>query len=86
MGPDTTPPTITARSPVDGATNVSTGANVTATFSEPMDPTTINGTNVELRDPSNALVPATVTYNAAQRRAILDPNAPCRARPPTRRP
>ena len=74
VGPDTTPPTITARSPVDGTTNVSTGANVTATFSEPMDPTTINGTNVELRDPSNALVPATVTYNAAQRRAILDPN------------
>ncbi len=40
-----------------------------------MDPTTINGTNVELRDPSNALVPATVTYNAAQRRAILDPSS-----------
>ena len=74
VGPDTTPPTITARSPVDGSTAVSTGANVTATFSEPMDPTTINGTNVELRDPSNSLVPATVTYNAAQRRAILDPN------------
>ena len=73
VGPDTTPPTITARSPANGATGVSTGANVTATFSEPMDPTTINGTNVELRDPSNALVPATVTYNAAQRRATLDP-------------
>ena len=52
VGPDTTPPTITARSPADGATNVSTGANVTATFSEPMDPATINGTNFELRDPS----------------------------------
>ena len=75
VGPDTTPPTITARSPADGATNVSTGANVTATFSEPMDPATINGTNFELRDPSNALVPATVTYNSAQRRAILDPDS-----------
>ena len=75
VGPDTTPPTITARSPVDAATNVSSGANVTATFSEPMDPATINGTTFELRDSSNALVPAAVTYNAAQRRAILDPNS-----------
>ncbi|MGA6946420.1 MAG: N,N-dimethylformamidase beta subunit family domain-containing protein, partial [Solirubrobacterales bacterium] len=75
VGPDTTPPTITARSPVDGTTNVSTGANVTTTFSEPMDPATINGTNFQLRDPSNAVVPATVTYDAAQRRAILDPSS-----------
>ena len=74
VGPDTTPPTISARSPANGASGVATGADVTATFSEPMDPSTINGTNVELRDPSNALVPATVTYNAAQRRATLDPN------------
>jgi hypothetical protein len=75
VGPDTTPPTINARSPASGAGSVATDANVTATFSEPMDAATINGTNFELRDPSNALVPATVTYNAAQRRAILDPNS-----------
>ncbi len=75
VGPDTTPPTINARSPASGASGVATDANVTATFSEPMDPATISGANVELRDPSNALVPATVTYNAAQRRAILDPNS-----------
>ena len=75
VGPDTVPPTITARAPANGATNVSTGANVTATFSEPMDPATINGTTVQLRDPSSAVVPATVTYDAAQRRAILDPTS-----------
>ena len=74
-GPDTTPPTITARSPASDASGVATDANVTATFNEPMDPTTINGTNFELRDPANALVPATVTYNATLRRAILDPNS-----------
>ena len=39
-----------------------------------MDANTINGTNFELRDPSNALVPADVSYSAAQRRATLDPN------------
>ena len=76
VGPDTTPPTITARSPASGATGVATGANVTATFSEPMDSNTINGTNFELRDPSNALVPATVTYSGANRRATLTPDAP----------
>ncbi len=75
VGPDTTPPTITARSPASDASGVATDANVTATFNEPMDPTTINGTNFELRDSANALVPATVTYNAALRRAILDPNS-----------
>ena len=44
VGPDTTPPTINARSPASGATGVATGATVTATFSEPMDSNTINGT------------------------------------------
>ena len=76
VGPDTTPPTITARSPASGASGVATGANVTATFSEPMDSNTINGTNIQLRDPSNALVPATVTYSGANRRATLTPDAP----------
>ena len=59
----------------------------TATFSEPMDPATINGTNFELRDPSNALVPATVTYNAAQQKGDRSTRRRrCRTRPPTRRP
>ena len=56
-----------------------TGANVTATFSEPMDSDTINGTNFQLRDPSNALVPATVTYDAVRtggRRSTPDAAAP----------
>ena len=75
VGPDTTPPTINVRSPASGASGVATGANVTATFNEPMDSNTINGTNVQLRDPSNALVPATVSYSGANRRATLTPDA-----------
>ena len=73
-GPDETPPTINARSPSNGASGVGTGTDVTATFSEAMDANTINGNTVELRDPSNALVPAGVSYSSAQRRATLDPN------------
>ena len=75
VGPDTTPPTINGRSPASGATNVSTGANVTATFNEPLDPASVDGTTVELSDPSNALVSATVSYNAAQRRITLAPDS-----------
>jgi RHS repeat-associated protein len=74
--PDTTPPTVASFSPAAGATNVSPEANVTVTFSEAMDAATVNGSTVELRDPSNALVSATVSYNAASFTATLDPNAP----------
>jgi RHS repeat-associated protein len=76
---DTTPPTVTSFSPAAGATNVNANANVTVTFSEAMDAATVNGSTVELRDPSNALVPATVSYNAASFTATLDPTAPLTA-------
>jgi len=71
--PDTTPPTVTLTSPVGGATGVSGTANVTATFSEALDTTTINTTTFELRDGSNALIAAAVTYNATTRVATLNP-------------
>ncbi len=45
-GPDTTKPTVTARTPAPGATAVSVGANVTATFSEPVQQSTLG---LELR-------------------------------------
>jgi YD repeat-containing protein len=73
--PDTTTPTVTSFSPAAGATNVNANTNVTVTFSEAMNPATVNGSTVELRDPSNALVSATVSYNAASFTATLDPTA-----------
>ena len=72
---DTTPPTVTATNPVDGATNVDPSGVVTMTFSEAMDPATIDGTTIELRDSGNNLVAATVTYNATNQRATLTPTA-----------
>ena len=71
--PDTTPPTVTSFAPAAGATNVRVDANVTVTFSEAMDPATVNRSTVELRDPSSALVPATVSYDAGSFTATLDP-------------
>ena len=72
---DTTPPTITGRAPSPGASGVAVGANVTATFSEPMAAGSITTSSFELRDPSDALVAATVNYNAGTRTAILDPSS-----------
>jgi YVTN family beta-propeller protein len=77
---DTTPPTITATSPVSGATGVGRSANVTVTFSEPMDPATINTSTVLLRTPAGATVPALVTYSATNRRAVLNANSALAAR------
>src|SRR6476469_3995682 len=46
---DVTAPRITAVSPLPNQTGVSTFATVTATFSEAMDPTTINTTTFSLK-------------------------------------
>lgn len=73
-GPDTTPPVIVGIAPGNGAGGIAPGANVTVTFSEAMDPASIDGASFELRDPGSALVASAVTYNAATRTATLDPN------------
>ena len=73
--PDNTAPTVISVTPLNGATNVATNTTVTATFSEAMNPATINGTTFELRDPSSALVAATVTYNAGTNTATLTPSS-----------
>jgi hypothetical protein len=72
---DTTPPTVSSVAPVSGATNVNVNANVTVTFSEAMNASTISSSTIELRNPSNALILSTVSYNATTFTATLDPNA-----------
>jgi hypothetical protein len=69
---DTTPPSVTAESPAPSATGVPWNTAVTATFSKPVQQSTISFT---LKDPSSATVPATFSYNAATRVATLQPNA-----------
>jgi hypothetical protein len=71
--PDTTPPTVLARSPLSGATDVDLAANITATFSEDMAPTSINATSVTLSGAGS--VAASVSYNATNRTVTLNPNA-----------
>lgn len=71
---DNTPPAVASVSPANGARRVSPAANVTATFSEEMDPGTLTTSTVRLvRSGTTTPVPATVSYDPATRRVILNP-------------
>ena len=74
---DSTPPLILALTPAANASNVSGATTVTARFDEPLNPSTVSAANFELRTAAtNALVTATVSYDAATRTARLVPSAP----------
>jgi fibronectin type 3 domain-containing protein len=71
--PDTTPPTVSTKTPAPGSAGINVGSSVTATFSELMRASTISSSNIVLKDPSNNVVPATVTYNSSTSVATLVP-------------
>ncbi len=71
-----TAPVVTAVTPASGATGVSRTTAVTAVFDRAMDPTTINGSTVLLKDAGGNVVSATVTYNAGTNTVTLTPLAP----------
>ncbi len=72
--PDTERPTVVAVTPLDGATGVAVGGNVTVTFSEPMDPATVTGSTLGLVRTADAVaVAAAVTYDGATKTATLNP-------------
>jgi hypothetical protein len=66
---DSTPPTVTTRSPSAGATGVSVGTTVAATFSED-----VTGAQVALSR-SGTAVSGTTSYDAASRTVTLNPSA-----------
>lgn len=81
--PDTTtPPTVESVSPAGGSDTALPGADVMATFSEPMDPATINtSTFILTKDGAEESVPAGVGYvetagDKPEYRATLTPNSP----------
>lgn len=83
-----TRPTVTATDPTDGNQFASTstsgiasgGKLISANFSLPMNPATINASSFSVAPQGGgALVPASVTYNAATRVASLTTAAPLRA-------
>ena len=53
LEPETTPPNVTAVSPVNGAVGVSIDTKVTVTFSEAMNAATVNGSTISLQQGVN---------------------------------
>jgi hypothetical protein len=72
---DTTPPVVSNVVPAAAASGVVRTTSVRATFSEAVNAATVTAANVELRDGANALVPATLTYDAGSLTATLQPSA-----------
>jgi N-acetylglucosamine-6-sulfatase len=71
---DATAPRVTSTSPAANAVDVSPSANLTATFSENMQASSVNATTFELlQRGTTTKVGATVTYSASTRKATLDP-------------
>jgi N-acetylglucosamine-6-sulfatase len=76
---DATAPRVTATVPNAKAAGVAPSANLTATFSEDMKATSINGTTFKLFERgSTTQVGASVSYSASTDKATLDPNTSLR--------
>ena len=59
---DTTPPTVSSNFPLDDATGEATSAAITVTFSEEMDPLTLNDASFSLQQ-GTVSMPGEVTYS-----------------------
>ncbi len=68
-------PVVTTVSPANGATSVSTGTSITATFNESMSASTISTNTFQLSSAGGA-VASTVSYNSSTLTATLVPTQP----------
>jgi hypothetical protein len=73
--PEKIPPTVTAKTPANGAIGVNVGASPTATFSEAMTASSISTSTFLLKDASGTSVPTKVTYNASTYVATVTPQS-----------
>jgi len=72
---DNTPPAVTGVTPASNTTDVALNVAPVAGFSEALSAATVSAGTVELRTASNALVPATITYNAATQQVTVTPQS-----------
>ncbi len=82
--PDEIPPEVVSFAPADEAVDVPLDVQVTITFSEPIDSRTVNSGSIELRDPSNTPIAATVSYDEEAMAATVAPTEPLRPATPYR--
>ena len=73
---DSTAPTVSSTLPADLAVGVDRLSNVTATFDENLDATTVNGANFTVTRADGTAVSGTVSYEAASNEAIFTPDVP----------
>jgi hypothetical protein len=73
--PTVTPPTVVSVAPANGAAGACPNTTVTATFSQAMNPATINGTTFTLTGPGTTPVAGAVTYDASSKTAIFTPSS-----------
>jgi hypothetical protein len=71
---DTTPPTVATLSPLAGAVGTCLSKSVSASFSEALDPATVNTATFTVTD-AGVAVPGTVTYDALTQVASFVPAA-----------
>ncbi len=70
---DTTPPTVTAMSPSNGAVGVDVSDVITVTFSEPVVDTSVQ---IAVTPDGGAAIAGTTTYSAGTNTATFTPNSP----------
>ncbi len=71
---DNISPTVLSVLPVNAAIGVSTETTVSANFSEPVNPLTVTGTTVQLKDPGNNVIAASLSILSNEVRLI--PSSP----------
>jgi hypothetical protein len=72
---DTTPPTVVSTSPANSAVGVLVRSAITVTFSEPMNPATLNTASLIVKEVlTNLVVAGTVTYDTGSNTATFTPN------------
>ncbi|MGX7678021.1 DUF4082 domain-containing protein [Jatrophihabitans sp. DSM 45814] len=72
VGSDTTAPSVTSASPINGATSVPTAAAPAATFTEPLDASSVALT---VKDAANNPVPGATSYDATSKTVTFTPSA-----------
>jgi len=73
---DTVPPTVISTNPPDLAVDVYVNTAIEATFSEQIDPSSLESGNIRVRDPANIEVPGAVSYSETSKTATFSPSTP----------
>ena len=73
---DTTTPTVLAVGPPNNATGVGVNASIWVEFSKPIDPTSVDGTTVQISGGSQTVTPLSISFDSTGSMAKITPLAP----------